>query len=93
MMTSVHMLWLLIFRLQNDGEVMLLFGLLYAPGRFILEIWRADTPLIWGTGLNAGQWMSVALFIGCTTLFIFPRIRRYILSRNPYGKHSHNVIP
>ncbi len=51
------------WRNRVDGQVVNWFLFAYAVGRFIIEFWRADTPLRYGfgafPGLKLGQWLAV----------------------------------
>jgi phosphatidylglycerol---prolipoprotein diacylglyceryl transferase len=66
------LLWLY-FRKAFDGQVILLYGLLYSLTRFIIEFYRADprgdiAGLTTLTGLSTSQMLS--LIIGLTSLII-----------------------
>ncbi len=57
-------------RKRFDGEVALAFGLLYSASRFIIELWRNDTPAL-QTGLSMGQTFSALLFACCLGVLVY----------------------
>ncbi len=50
---------------RADGQVMVWFLFAYGVGRFLIEFWRADTPLRYGfgsfPGFKLGQWLALAM--------------------------------
>ena len=62
-------------RRKWDGEVMMLFGMLYAPVRFLIELLRADNPHII-YGLTISQVISVVFFIVTTGIFVAGRLKK-----------------
>lgn len=90
------LLFLILFwyypRRRYDGEVVLLFGMLYGPARFAIELIRADTGPIWGTGYNDGQLFSIALFLICTSIWLEIALRTKFLAwrKNKIEKEENN---
>jgi phosphatidylglycerol:prolipoprotein diacylglycerol transferase len=62
-------------RKKFDGEIMLLYFMLYAAGRFVIEFWR-DNPF-WGF-LTQNQWLSILLF-AVSTFFFWQKGRKTII--------------
>lgn len=83
-------LLLLLFRRwrQWDGQVFVLFGMLYPAARFIEEVFRDDTPpeqrvRIGGYSFTAYQLMSVGIFLLCALfVIIYPLYRTRSQSRS-----------
>lgn len=67
---------------KNDGEVLLVFGILYSIARFYIETLRNDTTPVFGTGLTVSQNISVILFCSSLGIFIFLRGRN-LFKRRP----------
>lgn len=59
---------------RRDGEITMLFCILYPVMRFCMEILRADNPPLFD-GLTISQNASVLIFIVATTLFIIGRVK------------------
>lgn len=59
---------------RREGEITLLFCILYSAMRFCMEILRADNPPLF-TGLTISQNISVLIFIVSVPLFIIGKIR------------------
>ena len=54
---------------REEGCLAALYGMLYAPLRFLLEFLRADAVRGFAHGLSTGQWLSIALFL-CSFLLL-----------------------
>lgn len=67
---------------KKNGEVVMLFCILYPVLRFCMEILRADNPPMFD-GLTISQNISALVFVGTSTLFIMGRIK---LKGLPNGK-------
>ncbi len=59
---------------RRDGEITMLFCILYPVMRFSMEILRADNPPLFD-GLTISQNASILIFIVATTLFIIGRVK------------------
>jgi phosphatidylglycerol:prolipoprotein diacylglycerol transferase len=59
-----------------DGEVFLLFALLYPIGRFIMESFREDTDPVFGTGLTISQNLSILILAAAIPLFVLAQVAR-----------------
>lgn len=69
----VFLLWFYRYR-RHDGDVLLMFGILYGVFRFIEEMMRNDTSPVLGM-LTVSQVVSLALFCPCAGIFLFLRLR------------------
>jgi phosphatidylglycerol:prolipoprotein diacylglycerol transferase len=59
---------------RNDGEEILLLGMLYPVGRFIVEFYRGDHQEFYLFGsLTISQSVGIFVFIGCLTVFAVRR--------------------
>ncbi|MDD5174247.1 MAG: prolipoprotein diacylglyceryl transferase [Candidatus Omnitrophica bacterium] len=61
-------------RRHFGGEIFLGYGLLYSIKRFGVEFFRGDYPKIL-YGLTISQLISVAIFVVCSSLFIYRRLK------------------
>jgi len=52
-----------------DGQIGLVFGLLYSVNRFIIEIFRGDSSTF--LGMTMSQWISIVLFIISGVLYVY----------------------
>ncbi|MBI1849342.1 MAG: prolipoprotein diacylglyceryl transferase [Planctomycetes bacterium] len=59
-------------RRRLDGDVMLLYGILYSAGRFGLEFLRGDNDATF-TGLTIAQDLSIVIFVACTVWYVARR--------------------
>ncbi len=59
---------------KRDGEVLLLFGILYPVIRFCMELLRNDNPLLFNL-FTIAQIISIAMFIVSASLFVILRLR------------------
>jgi phosphatidylglycerol:prolipoprotein diacylglycerol transferase len=59
---------------KRDGELLLLFCILYPILRFCMEILRADNPPLFD-GLTISQNISILFFIAALSLFTIGRTR------------------
>lgn len=59
---------------KRDGEVLLLFGILYPIIRFCMELLRGDNPLFFNL-LTVAQIISIAMFVVSASLFIISRFK------------------
>ncbi|NUO07581.1 MAG: prolipoprotein diacylglyceryl transferase [Candidatus Brocadia sp.] len=59
---------------KRDGEVLLLFGIIYPVIRFCMESLRGDNPLFFNL-LTVSQIISIGMFIVSVTLFIILRLK------------------
>lgn len=68
---------MLIFRRKKkfDGEVMLWYLMGYSLGRAIIEGYRTDQLIMPLTGWPVSQALSIALFVGATTIWAYKRIK------------------
>jgi phosphatidylglycerol:prolipoprotein diacylglycerol transferase len=62
-------LWICHRRRRREGVVLALYLTVYPVGRFLLEFLRGD-PRLGAGGLNAAQWISVALLLAGAGLWI-----------------------
>lgn len=62
---------------KRDGEVLLLFGILYSIARFVIEIYRDDTEFLYATGFNIGQGVSMLLFLFSFSFFLFLKLKKH----------------
>lgn len=60
---------------KRDGEVMLLFGIVYTAYRFFIEFLRADSPPILFDTLTISQGISIAIFLISLPMFVVRRAR------------------
>jgi len=67
------LIFLLIYRRKKkvDGEVFLLYGILYSAGRFWIEGLRTDSLMF--MGMRQAQIISVAIIAGFTALLVYRR--------------------
>jgi phosphatidylglycerol:prolipoprotein diacylglycerol transferase len=66
-------------RRRVDGEVLVLFAVLYPVTRIFNETFREDTDPVFGTGLTIGQVVSLAILAASVPLFVWAwvvRVRR-----------------
>ncbi|MHC4453180.1 MAG: prolipoprotein diacylglyceryl transferase [Planctomycetota bacterium] len=59
---------------RRDGEITMLFCILYPVMRFCMEILRADNPPLFD-GLTISQNIGILIFIVAVTLFIIGRVK------------------
>ncbi|OOP57604.1 MAG: prolipoprotein diacylglyceryl transferase [Candidatus Brocadia carolinensis] len=59
---------------KRDGEVLLLFGILYPVIRFSMESLRNDTPLFFGI-FTIAQIISIGMFVVSVSLFTIIRLK------------------
>jgi len=59
---------------RKDGEVLLLFGILYPVIRFSVELLRDDTPLFFGL-FTIAQIVSIGVFVVSGSLFAIGRLQ------------------
>lgn len=59
-----------------DGEVFLLYGILYSIGRFFIEGLRTDSLMMFG--LRTAQFISILICIAFGALFVYMRKRKKI---------------
>lgn len=59
---------------RRDGEILLLFCVLYSILRFCMEILRDDNPPLFD-GMTISQNISILVFIAGTTLFVLGRVK------------------
>ncbi|MEP9410839.1 MAG: prolipoprotein diacylglyceryl transferase [Candidatus Brocadia sp.] len=59
---------------KRDGEVLLLFGILYPIIRFCMEAFRDDNPLFFGL-FTIAQIISIGMFVVSTSLFTISRLK------------------
>lgn len=63
------------FRFRNrNGEVLLLFGIIYSVIRFCMELLRGDNPLLFNF-FTVAQIISIGMFIVSTSLFTLSRFK------------------
>jgi phosphatidylglycerol:prolipoprotein diacylglycerol transferase len=71
----ILVLLLLIHRRRRfEGQVILVYAMLYSVARFIIEYWR-DDPRGEIFGLSTSQFISIILFVGALAVFIY-RLRK-----------------
>ncbi|MFN3533420.1 MAG: prolipoprotein diacylglyceryl transferase [Candidatus Brocadia sp.] len=70
---------------KRDGEVLLLFGILYPIIRFCMEALRDDNPLFFGF-FTIAQIISIAMFLISISLFAISRFR--LIRNNPGILHN-----
>jgi phosphatidylglycerol:prolipoprotein diacylglycerol transferase len=70
-------------RRHRDGEVIAMYTLLYAIGRFILEFFRGDTDrgFVFGGALSVSQFIAVIMFV-IAGILIVVRHRARTLTTN-----------
>lgn len=59
---------------KRDGEIALLFGILYPIIRFCMELLRGDNPLIFHL-FTIAQIISISMFVISLTLFVISRLK------------------
>lgn len=57
----------------KDGTIFLLSVLIYSGGRFIIDFWRYEAPVLFG--LSAGQVFNIIVFLLATVIFILKLMR------------------
>lgn len=63
------------FRFRNrNGEVLLLFGIIYSVIRFCMELLRGDNPLLFSL-FTVAQIISIGMFVVSVTLFVISRFK------------------
>jgi phosphatidylglycerol:prolipoprotein diacylglycerol transferase len=68
-------LYRMIGKRHADGAIIATYLILYGIVRFIVEFYRFhEQGLLWGTPLDASQWISLALFLAGTVYLV--RVRR-----------------
>lgn len=60
-------------RRKKTGEVLLLYLILYALGRFFIEGLRTDSLVIGGGNIRVSQWLSAILFIAGIGILVYRR--------------------
>ncbi|MEA3253858.1 MAG: prolipoprotein diacylglyceryl transferase family protein, partial [Chloroflexota bacterium] len=65
--------WQMRRRLKERGALFILYLWLYAIGDFVIRFFRVNEVFLWG--LQQGQVISLAIFVGALSLFIL-KIRR-----------------
>lgn len=61
-------------KVLSDGDLFLIYFMLYSPARFVIDMFRADLdPVI--AGLTASQLFSASLFIAALLIFILRKKR------------------
>jgi len=78
---------------KNEGETMLLAGVLYAAWRFIVEFLRDDPRGAQIFGLSYSQDVSILVFIGCLAGFLVLRRRTPPLTGTPGDKLAPVPVP
>jgi phosphatidylglycerol---prolipoprotein diacylglyceryl transferase len=74
---NLAVFFILIYFRKNkkaDGEVFLLYGILYSVGRFLIEGLRTDSLMF--MGLRAAQIFSLVIMVVFTTVFFYIRHRK-----------------
>jgi phosphatidylglycerol---prolipoprotein diacylglyceryl transferase len=74
---NLAVFFILIYFRKNkkaDGEVFLLYGILYSVGRFLIEGLRTDSLMF--MGLRAAQIFSLVIIVVFTTVFFYIRHRK-----------------
>ncbi len=59
---------------KRDGEIALLFGIIYPIIRFCMELLRGDNPLIFHL-FTIAQIISISMFVISLTLFVISRLK------------------
>ncbi len=59
---------------KRDGEVLLLFGIIYSVIRFCMELLRGDNPVFFNL-FTVAQIISIAMFVVSTSLFTVGRFK------------------
>ncbi len=54
---------------EFKGQVFLLYFILYAAIRFVIEFYRGDNPIVW-SGFTLYQLISIAILVSAQTLYI-----------------------
>ena len=78
---------------KNEGETILLAGILYAAWRFVVEFMRDDprgAPIL---GLSYSQGVSILVFMGCAAGFLVVRRRAPPLTGTPGDKLAPAPVP
>jgi phosphatidylglycerol:prolipoprotein diacylglycerol transferase len=69
-MIAIFVILLLVFRRRRfHGQVILVYAMLYAVARFVIEFWR-DDPRGEILDLSTSQFIAVMVFIGAAIIFI-----------------------
>lgn len=80
------LLWLLLRKKLREGTLFWLFIVLYAAGRFVVDLWRAPDLtsaaqwVVTMTGLQIGQWLNI-LMIAVGAYFLWRSARPASVSR------------
>ena len=74
------LIWFYRYR-KHDGELILLFGIIYSLARFWEETLRNDTSFVFGTSMTVSQVVSYVLFSLCGGILIFLRGRDLLRRR------------
>lgn len=70
-----------------DGQIGMLFGLLYSVNRFTIEIFRGDNDTM--LYMTISQWLSIALFLFCGVMYIYLKKKgTYTPIGGPEGKEG-----
>ena len=56
------------------GQVTILYFMFYAVGRFMIEFWRADNPML--NVLTWNQWLSAGIFFAGALCYVWTRRQR-----------------
>ncbi|MDR4503256.1 MAG: prolipoprotein diacylglyceryl transferase [Candidatus Scalindua sp.] len=72
---------------KRDGEILIIFCMLYSVLRFCMEILRDDNPPLFD-GLTISQNISALVFVVTVTLFFIGRVKRKGRGRNFGGTKS-----
>lgn len=72
----IFILWYGKKKQKFDGELFLLYMMIYGAGRFWIEGLRTDSLMIYGTSLRVSQCLSAAIALASLAAFVFKR-RQY----------------
>ncbi len=75
LLSLCFLIWFGKYRQKWQGEIAVLYLMLYGLGRFFIEGLRTDQLLIPGTGLAVSQCLSAVLFIGALAVMIYQQKR------------------
>ena len=75
LLSLCFLIWFGKYRQKWQGEITVLYLMLYGLGRFFIEGLRTDQLLIPGTGLAVSQCLSAVLFIGALAVMIYQQKR------------------